>query len=132
MSRSRKDETSTEGEKIDVRDCSVETIIERLDKLEQELAELKERQQVKQVVKATIQKIEEFNGEVAPEYDYNNTSNMNFDEQVQSCVNAIKILPPNLRVDKRHTMENVQALQSRFKVTEEHMERAYQQIPQED
>lgn len=71
----------------------------------------------------TIQRVEGFNGEVAPEPK--NNLKMNDEDKMFSIKNAIAILPPNL-VDKnqRHTKENIAALCG-FKVSEEQVIRAY-------
>ena len=50
---------------------------------------------------------------------------MSYEEKLQSMLNAIKILPPNMIKDGRHLKENVQALNC-FKVTDAMMEEVYQ------
>lgn len=77
-------------------------------------------------------KVETYNGEEVPEQDYSSTDKMSYDEQLFSILNTIKILPPNLIVKGRHTLENVQALNGRFRITEEMMDDAYSQFIHED
>jgi hypothetical protein len=79
---------------------------------------------------SNINKVETFNGEEIPDQAYG-ISRMNFDEQIYSVLNAIKILPPNMIVDGRHSIDNVQAINGSFKVTEEHMDVAYSQFKHE-
>jgi hypothetical protein len=49
---------------------------------------------------------------------------MSREDRIQSMLNAVKILPPNLIKDGRHTRENVQALNC-FTVTDAMMDEVY-------
>ena len=49
---------------------------------------------------------------------------MSREDRIQSMLNAVKILPPNLIKDGRHTKENVQALNC-FTVTDAMMDEVY-------
>jgi hypothetical protein len=49
---------------------------------------------------------------------------MNDDDQLQSAKNACKVLPPNYKVDGRHTAENVKALCG-FEVTQDMLDTIY-------
>lgn len=66
------------------------------------------------------------------ERDISSTNHMGYEDQVQSVINTIKILPPNL-IDSngRQLIHNVQALNSRFLVTTQHMDDAYNLLPKE-
>lgn len=72
-----------------------------------------------------LHKVEDFNDEeVPPHKDNPNGFKMSHEEKLQSMLNAIKVLPPNMIVNGRHSVENVQALNI-FKVTEEMMDEVY-------
>jgi hypothetical protein len=55
---------------------------------------------------------------------------MSRDDRIQSMLNAVKILPPNLIKDGRHTKENVQALNC-FTVTDAMMDEVYKDFKHE-
>jgi hypothetical protein len=102
--------------------------------LQEQVAELLEfKNRYEKVVTAGGQSINKMeNGEIELLQDVPDSTKMNYDEQVQSVVNTIKILPPNL-VDSqgRQLIHNVQALNGRFRVTETHMDDAYNLLPKE-
>jgi hypothetical protein len=79
----------------------------------------------------SIQKVEEFNGEKVPDYTESNMK-MNHDEQVFSIINTLKILPPNMIINGRHSIDNVQSLNGRFRVTDELMDEAYSRFKHDD
>ena len=56
----------------------------------------------------SIQHVETFNNETIPELVDN--MRMNVDDKIQSMINAIRILPPNLMVDGKHTAGNIGAI----------------------
>jgi hypothetical protein len=70
----------------------------------------------------SIQKMETFNGEVAPEPEDN--MRMGTEDKIQSARNACAILPPNMIVNGRHIKENVEAICG-FKVDDEFMDLVY-------
>jgi hypothetical protein len=76
----------------------------------------------------TIQKVETFNGEEVPEVEADKEGSIGWrmtpEEKLQSVLNSVKILPPNMIKDGRHSVENVQALNC-FKVTEEMLDKVY-------
>lgn len=84
------------------------------------------KQPVAQV--ATIHKVEDFNGEVAPMPEDN--LKMNEQDKLISIENAVKILPPNMIKDGRHMRENVEAICG-FKVSEEQMDAVYSHFSHE-
>ena len=100
--------------------------------LEMEVELLKERiteLETKVVKKATplksINKVEDFNGESETKPYDDNKLRLNDLDKLTSAKNAIKILPPNLVVEGRHTKENIGAICG-FIVTEEMMELLYE------
>jgi hypothetical protein len=72
--------------------------------------------------KPSIQKMEEFNGDVAPVPD--NNLKMKHEDKIASMRNCMRILPPNLIIHGRHTKENVQAICG-FLVDVDMMDEAY-------
>ena len=72
-----------------------------------------------------MQKVETFNGEQVPVPRDN--AKMNDLDKLASMQNALKILPPNLLQDGRHSPENVQAICG-FPVTEEMLNAAYERL----
>ncbi len=92
------------------------TISARLDKIEAVVfAERK-----------SINKIETFNGDVEPVQRERNNLQMDERGKLASVKNAVQILPPNLKVNGRHTTQNVGAICG-FKVSEEMLDMAYQE-----
>jgi hypothetical protein len=75
----------------------------------------------------SINRIEAHSGEVASTIESYNGLKMDESDKVQSMVNAIKILPPNMIVKGRHLKENVEAICG-FKVDDEMMDEAYKGI----
>ena len=72
-----------------------------------------------------LHKVEDFNGETVPEHEEKSYGfKMSHEEKLQSMLNAIKVLPPNMIINGRHSVENVQALNV-FKVTESMMDEVY-------
>lgn len=72
-----------------------------------------------------LHKVEDFNGETVPEHEEHSFGfKMSHEEKLQSMLNAIKVLPPNMIINGRHSLENVQALNV-FKVTEKMMDEVY-------
>jgi hypothetical protein len=78
--------------------------------------------------RASIQRVEEFNGEVEPEPLDN--LKMAYEDKLASARNAIAILPPNLIKDGRHARENVQAICG-FLIDEEFMDDLYKDFTHE-
>jgi|ERR1019366_2831700 hypothetical protein len=72
-----------------------------------------------------LHKVEDYNGEDIPEFEKSeNGFIMNREEKLQSILNTVKILPPNMILNGRHLKENVQAL-NRFKVTDKMLDDVY-------
>lgn len=94
---------------------ALQELQERVTNLEQKILGLEKPR--------SIQKVETFNGEEAPE-PHHGPMKMNHEEQLFSMTNAAKILPPNLIKNGRHARENIQALVG-FLVSEEMMDEMY-------
>lgn len=72
-----------------------------------------------------INKFEKHDGP-PPVNDWNDRPlSLNYDNKIQSMKNAIKILPPNMIVNGRHKVENIQAICG-FSVSEQMMDEAYE------
>lgn len=95
----------------------------RIDKIEERLEAIEAKLFKKPVQEQTIQRVEAFNGETAPEPE--DRMKMDYATKIQSMKNAIVILPPNFVVNGRHTRQNVEAVCG-FKISEEMMDEAYQ------
>ena len=92
---------------------------------------LLELQKIKEVVKApSINRVEAFNDEQPSTIDSYNGMQMTEDDKIISMRNAIKILPPNMVVDGRHSKINVEAICG-FKILDEQMDEAYKGITHE-
>lgn len=80
----------------------------------------------------SIQKFEKHDETPPPVNDYEGNSNMrmNYEFKLISMTNAIKILPPNLIKNGRHSRENVQAICG-FMVDEEMMDAVYKDFKHE-
>lgn len=76
---------------------------------------------------STINKVEEFNGEEPTPIDGYSNIKMGHEDKIRSMVNAINILPPNLKVDGRHLQGNIQAICG-FMVTDEMLDEAYKLV----
>jgi hypothetical protein len=74
-----------------------------------------------------INKVEKWNDEVPSTIESYNGMKMEDSDRIQSMVNAIKILPPNMIKNGRHLKENVEAICG-FKVLDEMMDAAYEGI----
>ena len=70
----------------------------------------------------SIQRVEEFNNEVAPEKEDN--LRMGYADKLISITNAIKILPPNMIKEGRHNKSNVEAICG-FKIDDDMMDAVY-------
>lgn len=98
-----------------------------IDAIKQELEELREL--IAELTKprvASIQRTETFNGEFPIEQSDDMASRFSYEERIQNMRNAAAILPPNLIVDGRHTLENINAIMC-FNATEEMMDDLYSQ-----
>lgn len=98
----------------------IASIHDRLEKLEAKVFKKSEP--------ATINKVEEHYGEIPHENIPKDNSGFSEADKLFSVLNAIKILPPNLIVDGRHTLSNVQAINARFVVTEEMLDEVYKEF----
>ena len=105
---------------------SLITLNERIDNLENEIDVLKREFAVKKTVQPSklLNKVESFNGEEVPEQKEPNKLKMNEADRLVSVKNACMILPPNMKVDGRHTTDNVSAICG-FKVDEETLDLVY-------
>lgn len=72
-----------------------------------------------------IQRVEAFNSETVPEPKDN--LKMTDEDKIFSIRNALKILPPNLEREGRHSTGNVSAICG-FKVSEDQITRAYGRV----
>jgi hypothetical protein len=114
-------------------EAKTDSVLEnKVSTLELEIEILKERiteLETKVVKKATplksINKVEDFNGESETKPYDDNKLRLNALDKLTSAKNAIKILPPNLMIEGRHTKENIGAICG-FIVTEEMMELLYE------
>jgi len=79
---------------------------------------------------ADINNTQEMTGEDAP--TVRETNNLDMDEkfQVQSMINALKILSPSFLVEGKQTIANVQAVCG-FTVTQEKLDKAYEKLDSE-
>lgn len=102
------------------KNMTIRSLAKIVEDLEARVAKLEKRLSPKT---AEIQRVEVFNGEVAPEPKDN--MKMNEEDKLYSIQNAIAILPPNLMKDGRHSIGNVSAIVG-FKVSEELLARAYE------
>ena len=94
-----------------------------MDKRTKEYKESKKEEVI--VPEPSINKIETFNGEVAPEFkEKSGMSAWSEEEMIQSMVNTCRILPSNMMKDGRHSKENIQALNI-FRVTDELIDKVY-------
>ena len=72
-----------------------------------------------------IQKVETFNGEqVPPHMEPTGCNRWDDEDKIESIINTIKILPPNMIKNGRHLKENIQAINV-FTVTDELIDAAY-------
>ena len=82
----------------------------------------------KEPVMNFLHKVETFNGEQIPEREEEEKSsfgaNMSHEEKLQSVLNAVKVLPPNLMKNGRHVKENIQAINC-FRVTDKMLDEVY-------
>jgi len=90
-----------------------------------QLSKRKERGSRRQLERSGINKIETYNGELEPEAKKETSLKMNYDDKLVSLKNATMILPPNLKVDGRHTARNCSAICG-FEVTEEMLDEVYE------
>jgi hypothetical protein len=95
----------------------------RVSKLEQKYGQKAREVSTMNENARSIHKVEEFNGEQVPEQEESSMS-MGYQDKLQSLKNAIKILPPNLIVNGRHTAKNAGAICG-FIVTDEMMDDVY-------
>lgn len=104
------------------------TTNKELEKLVNELTSRVESLEAKKVAVKSIHRLEAHSKDVQPEPRKETILKMNFEEQVRSMKNAIKILPPNM-VDEegRHKSKNISAICG-FAVTDEMMELAYEGV----
>ena len=107
-------ENST-NELVEWLENTVIDLIERVQELEKKL---------EKPIGKSINRIEAHTGEVASTVESYSGMKMDESDKVQSMVNAIKILPPNMVVEGRHLKENIEAICG-FKVSDEMMDAAY-------
>ena len=96
------------------------SIEELLDPIKERLTKLEDK--VFALPPKSIQHVEVFNNEVVPETVDN--FRMGYEDKIQSMRNAIDILPPNLVVDNKHIIGNIEAICG-FKVSQEMLDSAY-------
>ena len=96
----------------------IENLTDRITALEEML---KEKAAPKH---STINKMETFNSEVEPELPPERSMGMDYSDKLASMLNAIKILPPNMIKDGKHSKENIGAICG-FIVTDEMLEAIY-------
>lgn len=95
----------------------------------EKMQRVKEGKEPKVIDNNLLQKVETFNGEEVPERNDKATGMTNWeeDDKVDSIINTIKILPPNMIKNGRHSIENIQAINV-FKVTPELIDKAYEKF----
>lgn len=99
----------------------------------EKMQKVKEGKEPKIIDNNLLQKVETFNGEKIPDVEERTGMNhWNESDKVQSIINTIKILPANLIVNGRHSIENVNALNKSFIVTDELMDKAYEDYEHDD
>lgn len=106
--------------------AKLEEIVEGLQVI---VAELQAAKPVPRV-RSSINKTEEFNGEVEPEVRDSGMGHMGYEDRIQSCINAAKILPPNKIKNGRHSPEDIRALVG-FPVSDEMMDDIYAKFSHE-
>lgn len=86
---------------------------------------LAKRNEAKVIDNNLLQKVETFNNEVVPEREEGSgMTSWSEQDKIDSITNTIKILPPNMIKNGRHSIENIQALNC-FKVTDDLIDKAY-------
>ena len=102
-------------------------------KYAEKMQRVKEGKEPKIIDNNLLQKVEIFNNEEVPDRneEASGMTKWNEEDKVNSIINTIKILPPNMIVNGRHKIENIQALNV-FRVTEELIDKAYENFSHED
>jgi hypothetical protein len=99
----------------------------------EKMQKVKEGKEPKIIDNNLLQKVETFNNESVPVIEERTGMNHWTDEdRINSIINTIRILPANLIVNGRHSMENVQALNKSFIVTDNLMDLAYENYEHDD
>ena len=96
---------------------TLKTLQKRIDELEAKID--------KKPAKSSINRVEIYNGEEEFVPREESKFKMDAKDKLISIKNAIQILPPNLKVDGRHTKENIQAICG-FLVDEEMLDSVYE------
>lgn len=107
------------GQKKTQNRTTIKDLEKRINELEERLILVESRKSYKG---KSLNKVEIYNNEKEPEQIEN--MKMNYSSKIDSMRNAIKILPPNLKVNDRHLSKNIGAICG-FKVTEEMIDEAY-------
>lgn len=130
MARPRKEIDSTVEHTDDAMVMMTEVISEmakEIEILKDAVSKLKECCCKPTAAKTSINKIEKHSGDVETPIEEYSIKSLTYDDRIQSMVNTIRILPPNMTVDGKHTIENIQALVG-FPVDEEMIDEAYKRI----
>lgn len=118
-------EVKVEAKTDSVLENKVSTLEMEVELLKERITELETKVVKKPTPLKSINKVEDFNGESETKPYDDNKLRLNALDKLTSAKNAIKILPPNLVVEGRHTKENIGAICG-FIVTEEMMELLYE------
>lgn len=118
-------EVKVEAKTDSVLENKVSTLELEIEILKERITELETKVVKKPTPLKSINKVEDFNGESETKPYDDNKLRLNALDKLTSAKNAIKILPPNLMVEGRHTKENIGAICG-FIVTEEMMELLYE------
>ena len=98
----------------------------KLTKFFRDMLQEKEQEAIEEkVAEPTILKQDAKEERLEEMHESRNRLSMNDEDKMQSIRNAIMILPPNMIVDGRHTIENISAVCG-FKVTQEQWDSAYE------
>lgn len=102
LTETKEEPTCVDFKYIERLEAAVAELYARVSDLESKVA--------KKPFKSTINKIETFNGEADVEPRVEAGLRLSDFDKLVSAKNAVKILPPNLIVDGRHTKENISAI----------------------
>jgi len=122
--------TKVKEVKVEVCTCkeAIQDLNDKYDALESFVNQLVESLKVTKT--PSINRVEVFNNEAPATVEAYNGIKMTEEDRVNSMRNAIKILPPNMVVNGRHSKENVEAICG-FKIEDYQMDAAYEGITHE-
>lgn len=122
--------TKAKEVKVEVCNCkeALQELNDKYDILEAYVNQLVESLKVEKT--PSINRVETFNNEAPATVEAYNGIKMTEEDKINSMRNAIKILPPNMVVNGRHSKTNVEAICG-FKIDDWQMDAAYEGITHE-